>query len=58
MTSTHDVINQKRDMVSKKEKRFCQDVPRVTLNNFTPCKYFVKFESGCPKGDEVVKLVK
>ena len=30
-------------------KGFCQSVPQVTLNNFTPYKYFVKFKSSCPK---------
>ena len=30
-------------------KGFCQSVPQVTLNNFTPHKYFVKFKSSCPK---------
>ena len=34
---------------------FFQNVPLITLNNFTDHKHFVKIKFSCSKGDEVVK---
>ena len=31
------------------QTKILSNVPQVTLNNFTPYKYFVKFKSSCPK---------
>ena len=44
---TNDVIDQKRDMLSKSKS--CQNLSLVMVNNLPPIRYFVKIKLSCSK---------